>query len=139
MKQPNIDALNSYIEARRNLGFQWHVNDCFMFTNNAFRAMYGVGYADDWIGKYTQNGLYLRRDALRKVFNAHTLEDALDSKLKRINSVPPRGALVTTKSARKWVINQALGICVGSSAVFLGREHLEILPIERITNSWVLV
>lgn len=138
MIQPNFEALNLFIKAQRNSGFQWHTNDCFIFTNGAFRVMYGVGYADDWVGKYTSNGLYLKRDELRKVFKFRTIEEALDAKLKRINYVPPRGALVTTKATRRWVLGEALGICVGSSAVFLGSKGLISLPVEQISNSWVL-
>jgi len=137
-KPPNLEALNSYIKARRNVGFQWHTNDCFMFTNGAYRAMYGVGYADDWIGKYTNNGLYLKREQLRAVFKVQNLEEALDARLQRINFVPPRGALVTTKATRRWVLGEALGISIGSSAVFLGEKGLISLPVEQITNSWVL-
>ena len=139
MTIPNLEALNSYIKARRYLGFQWHTNDCFMFTNGAYRAMYGSGYADDWIGKYTDNGLYLRREQLRAVFKVKTLEEALDARLQRINFVPPRGALVTTKATRRLVLGDALGISVGSSAVFLGKKGLISLPVKQISNSWVLV
>ena len=138
MKQPNIDALNEYIRENRNYGFQWHTNDCFIFTNNCFRAMYGIGFADDWLCKYTENGMYLSREKLRKRFGANTLYEALETKLTRVDGVPPRGSLVTTKDARRWVINDALGISIGSSAVFLGKQSLEALPIETITSSWVL-
>ena len=138
MKQANIDALNDYISERKNVPFQWHVNDCFVFTNNAFRAMYGEGWADDWIGKYIdKNGIYLKRDELRKVFGADTLQDAIDKKLTRIDHVPPRGALVTTNKARRWVIGEALGISVGTNAVFLARDGISSLPIEYITAAWV--
>ena len=64
-KHPDIDALNQYILDVRDIPFNWHTNDCFMFTNNAFRAMYGQGWADDWVGKYIKNGKYLKRDELR--------------------------------------------------------------------------
>jgi len=138
MKQPNLDALNDYIRANRDYGFQWHTNDCFIFTNNCFRAMYGIGYADDWLCKYTENGMYLSREKLRKRFGANTLYEALKTKLTRVDGVPPRGSLVTTKAARRWVINDALGISIGSSAVFLGKQSLEALPIETITSGWVL-
>lgn len=137
MKQPNFDALNNYLRANRNSGFQWHVNDCFIFTNNCFRALYGTGYADDWLGKYTENGMYAKRDRLKEIFCADSLYDALATKLKRFEGVPPRGSLVTTKAARRWVINDALGISVGSSAIFLGKSSLESLPIETITSAWV--
>jgi len=137
MADPNIDALNNYVNEVRDRPFQWHVNDCFMFTNTAFQRMYGAGWADDWIGKYMTNGLYLKRDALRRIFNAKSLIDAIDQKLTRISYVPPRGALITTKGAKTWVIGEALGISMGSSGAFLGDKGLIFMPIENISNAWV--
>ena len=137
MVKPNIDALNEYIAQVRDKPFQWHVNDCFMFTNNAFRAMYGEGWADDWVGKYTKNGMYLKRDALRQTFGANTLAEAIDTKLSRVSHIPPRGALVTTDKARRWVIGEALGIAVGTKAIFLNESGVVSLQIDYITNAWV--
>lgn len=136
--KPNLEALNAYILEVRDTPFMWHVFDCFMFTNTAYQRMFGVGYADSWIGKYIDSsGLYMKREALRETFKAQSLEEAIDRKLKRINHVPPRGALVTTEHARRWVISEALGIGVGSSAVFVGKSGLIQLPIEDISNAWV--
>jgi len=136
--KPDLEALNAYITEVRDTAFQWHTFDCFMFTNTAFQHMYGVGWADCWIGKYIDvHGLYMRRDELREVFGSQTLEDAVDKRLQRINHVPPRGALVTTKHARRWVISKALGIGVGSSAVFVGKAGLIQMPIENVDNAWV--
>ena len=136
--KPNLEALNAYIIEVRDTPFMWHVFDCFMFTNTAYQRMFGVGWADSWNGKYIDSsGLYMRREALRETFKAQTLEEAIDRKLKRIDYVPPRGALVTTKHARRWVISEALGIGVGSSAVFVGKSGLIQLPIEDISNAWV--
>jgi len=122
MAKPDLDALNEYIREVRDVPFQWHVNDCFTFTNNAFRAMYGEGWADDWVGKYTQNGLYLKRDELRKVFEAKTLPEAIDRKMQRIDYIPPKGALVTTDKVRRWVIGEAMGIAIGTKAIFVGEK-----------------
>ena len=136
--KPDLEALNAYIAEVRDTAFQWHTFDCFMFTNTAFQRMYGVGWADSWIDRYIDaHGLYMKRDELREVFGSQTLEDAINKKLQRINYVPPRGALVTTKHARRWVISKALGIGVGSSAVFLGKAGLIQMPIENIENAWV--
>ena len=137
MVKPNLDALNEYISKMRDVPFQWHTNDCFMFTNNAYRAMYGEGWADDWADKYTRNGLYLKRDELRKVFNAKTLQEGIDQKLHRINYIPPKGALVTTDKVRRWVIGEALGIAIGTKAIFLGENGVNSLQIDFITNAWV--
>jgi len=108
-----------------------------MFTNNAFRAMYGEGWADDWVGKYTKNGMYLKRDELRKVFKANTLEEAIDRKMKRIDYIPPKGALVTTDKARRWVIGEAMGIAIGTKAIFLSEKGVISQQIDFITNAWV--
>ena len=137
MVKPDLDALNDYISKVRNVPFQWHTNDCFMFTNNAFRAMYGEGWADDWVGKYTNNGMYLKRDELRKVFKANTLEEAIDRKMKRIDYIPPKGALVTTDKARRWVIGEAMGIAIGTKAIFLSEKGVISQQIDFITNAWV--
>jgi len=137
MAKPDLDALNEYIREVRDVPFQWHVNDCFMFTNNAFRAMYGEGWADDWVGKYTKNGMYLKRDELRKVFKANTLEEAIDRKMKRIDYIPPKGALVTTEKARRWVIGEAMGIAIGTKAIFLSEKGVISQQIDFITNAWV--
>ena len=137
MVKPDLDALNDYISKVRNVPFQWHTNDCFMFTNNAFRAMYGEGWADDWIGKYTKDGMYLKRDELRKVFKANTLEEAIDRKMKRIDYIPPKGALVTTDKARRWVIGEAMGIAIGTKAIFLSEKGVISQQIDFITNAWV--
>jgi len=137
MMHPNIDSLNEYIKKVRDVPFQWHVNDCFTFTNNAFHAMYGEGWADDWDGKYTKNGMYLKRDGLRKVFGAQTLEQGIDEKLQRYHGIPPRGALVSTDKTRRWVIGQALGISVGAKAIFLGETGVVSVYIEDIKNAWV--
>lgn len=99
--------------------------------------MYGVGWADDWAGKYISGGLYMRYNELAAVFGFDTLEQALDSKLKRTQGIAPRGALVTAPGANIWDINKALGISLGSKAVFLGKTKLSFLRISRIENAWI--
>jgi hypothetical protein len=133
----NYAALNSYIDEVREQAFMWHVHDCFMFTNECFRRMYGVGYADDWAGRYISGGLYMRREQLAEEFGFASLEDALDSKLARVNCFPPRGALVTAPGLNIWDINKALGISLGNKAVFLGKKKLSFLRIAKIENAWI--
>ena len=99
--------------------------------------MYGEGWAEDWEGKYTKDGLYLKRDELRKTFNAQPLEEAIDTKLERIDYTPPKGALVTTDKVRLWVIGQALGISVGSNSLFVSDKGIISVPTENITNAWI--
>lgn len=119
----------------------WHVHDCFMFTNEAFKRMYGSGWADDWSGRYIDKdaGLYKDKKSLVYTFGYTSLEDAIDSKLKRIDYVPPRGALVTAQAPDIWVIDRALGISLGNKAAFLGKSRLIFLPIRRIESAWIKV
>ena len=114
--RPDLDALNEYIRKVRNIPFQWHVNDCFMFTNNAYKAMYGEGWAEDWEGKYTKGGMYLKRDALRKTFNAQTLEEAIDTKLTRIDLTSASGTFRLSSNQQSWSVNDAsfYGITFGA-------------------------
>lgn len=135
----NYAGLSRYLDEVKNRGFMWHVHDCFMFTNEAFRRMYGSGWADDWSGKYIDKdaGLYKKRDQLVYTFGHTSLEDAIDTKLTRIDYAPPRGALVTAKAPDLWVIDQALGISIGQRAAFLGKTRLIFLPIRRIESAWV--
>jgi hypothetical protein len=136
--QPDLEALNTYISEVRDTPFQWHLFDCFMFTNEAFQRMYGEGWADDWAGKYiSETGLYQTKSQLIKTFGYNSLETAIDAKLKRINHVPPRGSLVTTLAPPRWAIDRALGISIGTKAAFLGKSRLIFLPIQKIENAWV--
>ena len=136
--QPDLEALNAYIAEVRDTPLQLHHFDCFMFTNTAFQRMYGEGWADDWAGKYiSDTGLYKTKSQLIKTFGYNSLETAIDAKLKRINHVPPRGSLVTALAPRRWAIDRALGISIGTKAAFLGKSRLIFLPIQKIENAWV--
>lgn len=119
-----------------DLPFEWGVHDCFTFTNNAFRAMYGYGYADDWIGLYMQDGQPVNRQQLRKLFKASTIDQGLSQKLIK-SETAPHGCLVTTKKNQRWWTGVALGISLGSRCVFLGKQGLIKLNIEDIESAWV--
>jgi hypothetical protein len=128
------ESLNRYLKSVRDIPFEWGKNDCLTFTNNAYKAMYNEGWADDWLGRYSQNP---KRDTLKKEFGFSTFTEAVDSKLKRIEYVPPLGALVTTKQASRWIIGVAMGICTGTKAVFLSKEGVLYLPLDYIHQAWV--
>lgn len=131
------ESLNAYLKSVKDKPFEWGKHDCLTFTNNAYRQMYGVGWADDWLGRYINKGIFLRRSELKKEYGFKTFSDAVDQKLTRVNHIPPLGALVTTKAAQRWVIGVAMGICTGTKAVFLNKEGLIFLPLDAIYQSWV--
>jgi hypothetical protein len=129
--------LNIYISNIKDEPFMWGVNDCFTFTNNAFRAMYGVGYADDWMGRYMNGSMPKHASSLRREFKHSTLFDGLTSKMKRIDS-PIFGSLVTTSVNQRWVTGSAFGISLGSRSVFLAKDGLIKLNNEYVESAWVL-
>ncbi len=129
--------LNQYIRDVRSKPFRWGEHDCLTFTNDAFKAYHGFGYADDWVGQYMNGSDPILPSRMREQFRAETFDEAIERKLKRIDFVPPRGALVATKKVERWLIGYALGICVGIKAAFLSRSGLMYLPLEEIDRAWV--
>ena len=133
------ESLNTYLKSVKDKKFQWGAHDCLTFTNDAFHAMYGEGWADDWLGRYMTGSKLLRSKELKKEFGFSKFSDAVDRKLSRIDYVPPLGALITTKEAQRWIIGVAMGICTGSKAVFLSKEGVLYLPLDVIHQAWVKV
>jgi len=62
------ESLNAYLKSVKDKPFEWGKHDCLTFTNNAYRQMYGIGWADDWLGKYMKDAQLLRRKDLEKEF-----------------------------------------------------------------------
>lgn len=135
---PDLKALYKYLDEVKDRPFATHAHDCFMFTNEAWRAMYGYGWADDWSKRYIKNtGLYMKVKELQEEFGFKTLEEAVDSKLTRVNHIPPRGALVTSDLVETKIIGKAFGISIGNKAAFLSKSGVVYIPINLITDAWV--
>lgn len=133
---PDLNALDQFLRDNKSSCFQWHTNDCLMFTNKAWEVMYGFKWAEDWVGRYTDKGLYLKEDALRKVFGYETLEEAVSDKLQR-SDYPVRGSLVMTDKLAFAYLTKAFGISIGTKAVFLGKSKLQYIPLKYVTDAWV--
>ena len=130
-------GLANYVKQQRGLKFVLGQHDCFTFTNGAWRVMHGAGYADHFIGKYADLGPKQFAKLMKQSFGHSDIIDALDAGLSRVNGFPPRGALVVTKSARPYFTGYALGISMGISAVFLGDDTVEYIPIDTIDGAWM--
>lgn len=135
----SVDNLPEYLKSVKDSPFKWGVFDCLTFTNGAWQEMYGYGWADDWLGRYMTNGQPMRRNQLQEEFGYQTFTKAVDSRLQRVKGIPPRGALVTTRKAKRWAIGNALGISVGLKAAFVSSEGLIYHPIETIDKAWIEV
>lgn len=131
------DRLNAYLDNVSGLPFEWGTHDCFTFTNGAFRAMYGVGYADDWMGRYMEGSAPKRKRDLKLEFKHPTLLSALSSRMARVEQ-PVFGSLLTKTVNQRWVTGAAFGISIGSRGVFLSKEGLVRVNIEDAESAWVL-
>jgi hypothetical protein len=131
------ESLNDYLKRVKDRPFEWGKHDCLTFTNDAFKLMYGTGWADDWLGRYMIDGKPMRKQQLIKEFRTSNFDSAVDKKLKRIDYIPPLGALVTTKKAQRWVTGVAMGLSTGNKAVFLSKEGLIYLPFANIEQAWI--
>jgi hypothetical protein len=131
------ERLNDYLKAVKGKPFEWGQHDCLTFTNNAYKVMYGKGWADDWLDRYMVDGRPLRRRELIKEFKFSDFNFAVDTKLLRYAGIPPLGALVTTKQAQRWATGVAMGICTGTRAVFLSKQDVLYLPLDAIEQSWI--
>ena len=130
------ERLTSYIRAVAEVPFKWGEHDCLTFTNDAYRAMHGAGWADDWLGRYMIDGVPMRRQQLKAEFGWSNIDAAIDDGMQRV-AFPPRGALVTTKHAQRWITGVALGVCVGTRGVFLGKAGVIYMPLEYIEKAWI--
>ncbi len=130
-----IIRLNEYLSEVCDVPFEWGVHDCFTFTNGAWKAMYGQGWAEDWLGKYMIEGKPMRRDELRKTFRFGGIDAALRSRLTPYDR-PVLGSLVTTERSQRWMIGVAMGISLGSRCVFLSKGGLIKLNAEDVQSSW---
>ena len=130
-----ISRLNEYLSEVCDVPFEWGVHDCFTFTNGAWKAMYGQGWADDWVGRYMIEGKPMRGDELRKTFRFGDIDAALRSRLTPYDR-PVLGSLVTTERSQRWMIGVAMGISLGSRCVFLSKDGLIKLNAEDVQSSW---
>lgn len=133
---PQDQRLREYIATQRGKSFALGDHDCFTFTNGAWRAMHGSGYADGIIGKYAGLGPSGFRKLLDENFGAPDLIDALNLNLVRVDGIPPRGALVVQYNGR-WLTRHALGIAMGVTAAFLSEDDVLFLDIDKIDGAWV--
>jgi hypothetical protein len=126
-------SLNAYLREVADKPFRLGRHDCLTFTNEAWRRMYGHGWADDWQGRY----LRARNEHdLQVEFGFDTLDRAVDARLTRQVGIPPRGALVTSTGAGGWLTGRAFGICVGVDAAFLSQSGVIYVPVTDIDRAW---
>jgi hypothetical protein len=114
MKQQGWEVkLYEYLEASKNLEFEWGQNDCSLWAAKFVDSVTGSIIANDWLGLYgnedSANLLMLERGFINCEMVADSIADS-----KRIK-LASRGDIVLHESG-------ALGICDGRKSYFLTPE-----------------
>ena len=81
------------------------------------------------------NGRPMRSREMIKEFGFYSLEAALDVRLERLKK-PQRFSLVTTDKAQRWVTGAALGLCIGTQNLFLGKCNIYRLGEIDVKDAW---
>lgn len=136
-----IEQLFYYLDEIKDKRFRWGKHDCFTFTNEAWRRMYGAPWADaHWTGSYLDPyALPVTVADLRARFPAYRdVAAAVDLRLRRVPYTPPRGALVAVETGEgSHRLGLAFGIVTGVHAAFLAARGVRYVHIEDITHAWV--
>lgn len=129
--------LNDYLREVKDKPFRWGEHDCLIFSNAAFKAYHGYGYADDWLGRYMKNDNPLPLSRLRVEYDAVDFDQLIDERLQPISYTPPKGAICATTMADRSRIGYGLGISIGTKAAFLSRQGVVYFPLDNVTKAWV--
>lgn len=124
---PDWEArLSAYLSAPGRDCFVWGQSDCALFSCGAIEAMTGKHPFPEFIGAYSD-----RKGAARALrdLGMGTLHRTFGSRFQSIeNSFAKRGDIV-------WA-HDALGVCIGSFALFLGDEGFIRVPRADFADAW---
>lgn len=124
--------LNEYIADKRHTRFEYGVHDCALFVANTVDIMTGYDPAADFRGKYSTKIGSLR--ALKN-YGGGDLESTFDALLPaRDLAFCQRGDVVFN--------GDAVGICFGSMAIFVGEteqdDGLILLDMGAMKKAWAV-
>lgn len=124
------ERLADLIDANRQTPFQWGVHDCALWGADVMEAQTGADFGAPFRGKYSDaEGA---AEALR-TFGAGTLIKTFDRHLERIApAFAGRGDLVAKGRGR----TAAIGVCIGSEALFVGDDGLVRVPRSEWAAAW---
>lgn len=129
------ERLNAAVDARRETPFKWGEHDCCMLACSIIAELTGIDPASDLRGKY-----YTRLGATRVLNRLGGVEVIADARtaehgFKELKSprFAQRGDLVLFDIPME---GPALGICIGSRAVFTAPHGLSFVPVGECRRAW---
>jgi hypothetical protein len=125
--------LAAFVESRRSTPFEFGVNDCCRFACDAVVATTGEDPSAE-LPKYST-----REEAERLIAEYGDLEKLIEAHCARMGfaELPTarkahRGDLVIFDNAGK----PAVGVCIGGSAAFPGKDGLVFHPLKDCRRAW---
>lgn len=120
--------LHAAIEGARHRPFAWGTHDCATWAAGVCRVLTGSDVAADWRGSYRS-----ARGALRAIRSTGA-RDLAGAVTERLGA--PLPAVTLAQRGDIVCSSQALGICTGSDAAFLGAEGLVFQPLTACDMAW---
>jgi hypothetical protein len=126
------ERLAAFIEARRDMPFDWQVNDCCVLAADAVLAMTGRDFLADYRGRY----------ATEEQAEALMGEGGLPAFLPRVmaafgaQEVPPAGAQRGDVALIRLENQLVCGVVTGPHIAAPGARGLAFVPLRRATMAW---
>lgn len=120
------EALSHYLQDRREMPFEYGVNDCCMFAAGAVEAITGQNPMSDFIGKYKSLASSVRaiKDA-----GYESIEQIIDERFEEI----PVGFASTGDLA---FFDGSVGVVLGGRAAFVGEGSFTLIDRHEWTKAW---
>ena len=129
--------LVEFVKARRSMPFEWGVNDCLTFANEAVKAQRGYGFGDEFLGGYsTVKGALEAYSSWLEASGCSNIVEGLDKQLDRAVGLPPRGSVVAMPSDDDAVFPYSFGVMVSQYAAFVTKEGLIMVVPDDSFLAW---
>lgn len=131
--------LNDFLESRRQMPFQWGVNDCYSLADGALREQLGESPISDWRGSYsTQWGCLLNYRRKLKQMGCEDIIEAMDQRLARVDVwLPSRGAICgRSDGLGSSVMSVAFGVVISDKIAFIGYDGLVFDQVKQSDIFW---
>ena len=131
--------LSDFLESRRQMPFQWGVNDCYSLADGALQAQLGESPISDWRGSYsTEWGCLLNYRRKLKQMGCEDIIKAMDQRLSRADVwLPSRGAICgRSDGLGSSVMSVAFGVVISDKIAFIGYDGLVFDQVKQSDIFW---
>lgn len=122
------NRLEELVQSKRNQPFNWANNNCMGFVAEAQKTITGETDFPEVL-----ENLKNKNNALKLVLKNGSLTDWVNKHLEQIPiTMAQRGDIVDVETCE----GPAMGLCIGSRAVFIGKDGLEYVSLTSLIRAW---